>query len=74
MATVYRRGFNLKALADADVADFWRFMLEEAACALWQRLLGQPASESGTLCHEGGTHRRSDRCRRRFMLPIISSR
>lgn len=32
MATVYRRGFNLKdSLNDVEVADFWRFMLEEAA-------------------------------------------
>jgi hypothetical protein len=38
---------------------------------LWQRLLGRPVSESGTLCHEGGTHGRSDRCRRSFMLPIL---
>jgi hypothetical protein len=32
MPTVYRRGFNLKdSLNDAEVADFWRFMMEEAA-------------------------------------------
>ncbi len=40
---------------------------------LWQRLLGRPASESRTLCHEGGTHGRSDRCRRSFMLPILET-
>ncbi len=38
---------------------------------LWQRLLARPASESGTLCHGDGTHGRSDRCRRAFMLPIL---
>jgi hypothetical protein len=32
--------------------------------SLWQRLLGRPASESGTLRHGDGTHGRSDRCRR----------
>ena len=32
---------------------------------------GRPVSESGTLCHEGGTHGRSDRCRRSFMLAIL---
>ncbi len=32
------------------------------------------ASECGTLCHEGGTHGRSDRCRRSFMLPILVGR
>ena len=32
MPTVYRRGFNLKdSLNDAEVEDFWRFMMEEAA-------------------------------------------
>jgi hypothetical protein len=31
---------------------------------LWQRLLGRPASESGTLRHGDGTHGRSDRCRK----------
>jgi Iron/manganese superoxide dismutases, C-terminal domain len=38
---------------------------------LWQRLLGRPASESGTLRHGDGTHGRSDRCRRSFVLPIL---
>mgnify|MGYP003693843953 CR=1 FL=1 len=42
--------------------------------ALWQRLLGRPASESGTLRHGDGTHGRSDRCRRSFVLPILSIR
>src|SRR5262245_33256570 len=40
--------------------------LEEPAYsprALWQRLLGRPASESGTLRHGDGTHGRSARCR-----------
>src|SRR6516162_10518834 len=32
---------------------------------------GRPASESGTLRHGDGTHRRSDRCRRSFVLPIL---
>jgi hypothetical protein len=40
---------------------------------LWQRLLGRPASESGTLRHGDGTHGRSDRCRRSFVLPILHS-
>src|SRR4029453_15170753 len=40
--------------------------------ALWQRLLGRPASESGTLRHGDGTHGRGDRCRRSFVLPILS--
>jgi hypothetical protein len=40
---------------------------------LWQRLLGRPASESGTLRHGDGIHGRSDRCRRSFMLPILSA-
>jgi hypothetical protein len=39
--------------------------------SLWQRLLGRPASESGTLRHGDGTHGRSDRCRRSFVLPIL---
>jgi hypothetical protein len=34
-------------------------------------LLRRPASESGTLRHEDGTHGRSDRCRRSFVLPIL---
>jgi phosphoenolpyruvate phosphomutase-like protein len=38
---------------------------------LCRRLLGRPASESGTLCHEGGTHGRSERCPRSFMLRIL---
>src|SRR5712691_6213303 len=38
---------------------------------LWQRLLGRPASESGTLRHGDGTHGRSDRCRRSFVLPCM---
>ena len=41
---------------------------------LWQRLLGRPASESGTLRHGDGTHGRSDRCRRSFVLPILPGR
>src|SRR5712692_64900 len=41
------------------------------AYPLWQRLLGRPASESGTLRHGDGTHGRSDRCRRSFVLPIL---
>src|SRR6266481_1813634 len=40
---------------------------------LWQRLLGRPASESGTLRHGDGTHGRSDRCRRSFVLPILQT-
>jgi hypothetical protein len=43
-------------------------------CTLWQRLLGRPASESGTLRHGDGTHGRSDRCRRSFVLPILPER
>ncbi len=40
MTTVYRRGFNLKdSLNDAEVADFWRFMMEEAAPVV-QRVKG----------------------------------
>jgi NAD(P)-dependent dehydrogenase (short-subunit alcohol dehydrogenase family) len=45
-----------------------------AVIGLWQRLLGRPASESGTLRHGDGTHGRSDRCRRSFVLPILSER
>ena len=37
------------------------------------RLLGRPASESGTLCHGDGAQGRGDRLRRSFMLPILSS-
>jgi hypothetical protein len=32
---------------------------------------GRRASESGTLRHGDGTHGRSDRCRRSFVLPIL---
>ena len=32
---------------------------------------GGQRPKSGTLCHEGGTHGRSDRCRRSFRLPIL---
>ena len=35
---------------------------------------GRPASESGTLRHRDGTHGRSDRCRRSFVLPILRSK
>ena len=41
---------------------------------LWQRLLGRPASESGTLRHGDGAHGRSDRCRRAFVLPTLLPR
>jgi hypothetical protein len=34
------------------------------AAALWQRLLGRPASESGRLCHRDGGHEEGDRYRR----------
>src|SRR5215813_13953535 len=37
-------------------------------------LLGRSASESGTLRHGDGTHGRSDRCRRSFVLRILSTR
>jgi hypothetical protein len=39
--------------------------------ALWQRLLGRPASASGRLCHADEAHGRGDRCRRALMLPIL---
>src|SRR6266496_645943 len=35
--------------------------------------LRRSASESGTLRHGDGTHGRSDRCRRSFVLPILST-
>ena len=35
------------------------------------RLLGRPASESGTLGHVDGAHGRGDCLRGAFMLPII---
>jgi hypothetical protein len=39
--------------------------------SLWQRLLGRPASESGTLRHGDGTHGRSDRCRRSVRVAYL---
>src|SRR5713226_2309094 len=41
----------------------------EGAAVSW--LLGRPASENGTLRHGDGTHGRSDRCQRSFVLPIL---
>src|SRR5882724_4401671 len=38
---------------------------------LWRRLLGRPASESGTLCHGDGAHEGGDRYRRVLMLAIL---
>src|SRR3979411_1293725 len=40
---------------------------------LWHRLLGGAVSENGTLRHGDGTHGRSDRCRRAFVLPILQT-
>ena len=45
----------------------------ETGKQLWPRLLRRCASESGRLRHGDGTHGRSDRCRRSFVLPILSS-
>jgi hypothetical protein len=45
--------------------------------SLWHRLVRPPGgavSESGTLRHGDGTHGRSDRCRRSFVLPILPTR
>jgi len=41
--------------------------------ALWQRLLGRPASESGRLCQGAGGHAGGGRCRRGRMLPTLKS-
>ena len=41
------------------------------AVMLWQRLLGRPASESGTLCHGDGAHGRGDRRRRVLMWATL---
>ena len=41
------------------------------SCALWQRLLGRPASESGRLCHGDGGHAGGARRRRALMLPSM---
>ena len=38
---------------------------------LCRRLLGRPASESGTLCHGDGAQGKGDRLRRSFMLPVL---
>lgn len=38
---------------------------------LWHRLLGRPASESGTLCHSDAAQARGHRLPRAFMLPIL---
>jgi hypothetical protein len=40
-------------------------------CAVWQRLLGRPVSESGRLRHGDGGHEGRDRRRRSFVLPIL---
>jgi hypothetical protein len=38
---------------------------------LWQRLLGRPASESGRLRHDEGTHGSGARRRRGLVLPTL---
>jgi len=41
--------------------------------ALWHRLLGRPASESGTFCHGDAGHERGDRCRRVLRLSTLGA-
>src|SRR6266478_3506719 len=48
--------------------------LRRAFMLLCRRLLGRPASESGTLCHGDRARGRGDRLRRAFMLPILFER
>jgi hypothetical protein len=43
------------------------------SCALCRRLLGRPMSEYGGLCHGDGGHEGGGRCRRAFMLTILSA-
>jgi hypothetical protein len=85
-ASVALIGRNFVAWFQRGCKKHWRISANNLSCSpcsvsfdpwinykLWQRLLGRPASESGTLRHGDGIHGRSDRCRRSFMLPILQT-
>jgi hypothetical protein len=75
---ILARGFHRHvgaAVGGESVAEPARSIREEGhSCALWQGLLGRPASESGSLRDGDGGPARGDRRRRGLLLAILLRR